>query len=170
MSWENRWRLFGHILRRDREIPANKAMEGFFVSQADKFRGRPITTLPVVLNKDLSSLESCTYCLKTFKHIENLKKIAEQRDQWRILCTRIQKAAEALQSDDYDAERRKVKSSLSSLSLPSSLSLSLPPLSQSPVLPFVGSSTYSILAGVCCQTIFPGPTSPSLSVSPSSFP
>ena len=38
--------------------------------------------------------------------IENLKKIAEQRDQWRILCTGIQKAAEVLQSDDYDAERR----------------------------------------------------------------
>ena len=103
---ENRWRLFGHILRRDREIPANKAMEGFFIPQGDKYRGRPITTLPVVLNNDLSRLESNTYGLKTFKDIENLKKIAEQRDQWRILCTGIQKAAEALQSDDYDAERR----------------------------------------------------------------
>ncbi|KAK3773203.1 hypothetical protein RRG08_025869 [Elysia crispata] len=103
---ENRWRLFGHILRRDREIPANKAMEGFFIPQGDKYRGRPITTLPVVLNNDLSRLESNTYGLKTFKDIENLKKIAEQRDQWRILCTGIQKAAEALQTDDYDAERR----------------------------------------------------------------
>ncbi|GFR73715.1 hypothetical protein ElyMa_003875300 [Elysia marginata] len=103
---ENRWRLFGHILRRDREIPANKAMEGFFVPQGDKYRVRPITILPVVLNNDLSRLESSTYCLKTFKDIENLKKIAEQRDQWRILCTRVQKEAEALQSDDYDAERR----------------------------------------------------------------
>ena len=105
---ENRWRLFGHILRRDREIPAitGIAMEGFFVPQGDKYRGRPITTLPVVLNNYLSRLESSTYCLKTFKDIENLKKIAEQRNQWRILCTRIQKAAEALQSDDYDAERR----------------------------------------------------------------
>ena len=104
------WRLFGHILRRDREIPANKAIEGFFVPQGDKYRGRPITTLPVVLNNDLSRLESSTYCLKTSKDIDNLKKIAEQRDQWRILCTRIQKAVEALQSDDYDAERRSVRS------------------------------------------------------------
>ena len=63
--------------------------------------------MPVVLNNDMSRLESSTCCLKTFKDIENLKKIAEQRDQWRILCTRIQTAAEALQSDDYDAERRK---------------------------------------------------------------
>ena len=72
----------------------------------DYLSRRPITTLPMVLNNDLSRLESSTYCLKTLKNIENLKKIAEQRDQWRILCTRIQKAAEALQSDDYDAERR----------------------------------------------------------------
>ena len=93
-------------LKSDREIPANKAMEGFFVPQGDKYRGGPITTLPVVLNNDLSRLECSNYCLKTFKDIENLKKIAEQRDQWRILCTRIQKAAEALQSDDYDAELR----------------------------------------------------------------
>ncbi|GFR70080.1 reverse transcriptase-like protein [Elysia marginata] len=49
------------------KIPANKAMKGFFVPQGDKYRGRPITTLPVVLNNDLSRLESSTYCLKTFK-------------------------------------------------------------------------------------------------------
>ena len=74
---ENKGRLFGHLLRRDREIPANKAMEGFFVPQGDKFRGTPITTLPVVFNNDLPRLESITYCLKTFKDIENLKKIAK---------------------------------------------------------------------------------------------
>ena len=77
-------------------------MEGFFVPPGDKYRARPITTLPVVLNNDLSRLESSNYCLKTFKDIENLKKIAEQREQ----CTRIHKTAEASQSDDYDAERR----------------------------------------------------------------
>ena len=107
MFWKTDGVCLGIILRRDREFPANKAMEEFFVPQGDKYRGRPITTLPVVLNNDLSRLESSTYCLKTFKDIENLKKIAEQRDQWRILCTRIQKAAEALQSGDYDAERDK---------------------------------------------------------------
>ena len=37
---ENRWRLFGHILRRDREIPANKAMEGFFVPQWGQIQGK----------------------------------------------------------------------------------------------------------------------------------
>ena len=50
---ESRWRLFGHILRRDIDIPANKAMKAFFVPKGDKFRGRLTTTLPTVINKDL---------------------------------------------------------------------------------------------------------------------
>ncbi|GFR74953.1 hypothetical protein ElyMa_000443100 [Elysia marginata] len=51
---ESRWRLFGHILRRDSRIPANQAMSGYFVTEGSKFKGRPLTTLPVVLNRDLS--------------------------------------------------------------------------------------------------------------------
>ena len=50
------------ILRRDREMPIKPWKD----SQGDKYRGRPIT-LPVVLNNDLSRLESNTYGLKTFK-------------------------------------------------------------------------------------------------------
>ena len=90
----------------EKSQPIKPWKDGFFVPQGDKYRGRPISTLPVVLNNDLSRLESSTYCLKTFKDTENLKKIAEQSDRGGILCTRIQKAAEALQSDGYDAERR----------------------------------------------------------------
>ncbi|GFS00836.1 hypothetical protein ElyMa_001081100 [Elysia marginata] len=47
---ESRWRLFGHILRRDSQIPANQAMSGYFVTEGSKFKGRPLTTLPVVLD------------------------------------------------------------------------------------------------------------------------
>ena len=63
-----------------------KPWKDSFFPQGDKYSGRPITPLPVVLNNDLSRLESSTHCLKTLKDIENLKKITEQRDQWRILC------------------------------------------------------------------------------------
>ena len=55
---ENRWRLFGHILRRNIEIPANKSMNSYFATHGKKFRGRPLTTLPVVL---LSSLPFSNY-------------------------------------------------------------------------------------------------------------
>ena len=62
---ENRWRLFGHILRRNIEIPANKSMNSYFATHGKKFRGRPLTTLPVVLNKDLSRLQENTLQLTT---------------------------------------------------------------------------------------------------------
>ena len=87
---ESRWRLFGHILQRNSEIPANKSMNSYFISHRSKFRGRPFTTLPVVLNKDLTSL----------KDLEHLRSVAQNRQTWRKLTTRIREAAEASPSDD----------------------------------------------------------------------
>ncbi|ETP33315.1 hypothetical protein F442_18146, partial [Phytophthora nicotianae P10297] len=49
-----RWGLFGHILRRPRNIPAYLHMEACCTSTGTKWRGRPRTTLPVVLDQDLS--------------------------------------------------------------------------------------------------------------------
>ena len=97
---ENRWRLFGHILRRNIEIPANKSMNSYFATHGKKFRGRPLTTLPVVLNKDLSRLQENTLQLTTREDLEHLRCIARSRQQWRELSTRIRKAAEAPPSDD----------------------------------------------------------------------
>ena len=54
---ESRWRLFGHILCRNEEIPANKAMQLYFHRTEKRFRGRPTTTLPVIINKDLSQIQ-----------------------------------------------------------------------------------------------------------------
>ena len=53
---ESRWRLFGHILRRDECIPANKAMHFYFRKSEHRYLGRPLTSLPITLNKDLSKL------------------------------------------------------------------------------------------------------------------
>ena len=97
---ENRWRLFGHILRRNIEIPANKSMNSYFATHGKKFRGRPLTTLPVVLNKDLSRLQENTLQLTTREDLEHLRCIAQSRQQWRELSTGIRKAAEAPPSDD----------------------------------------------------------------------
>ena len=53
---EQRWELFGHILRRDRNIPAFKAMELYFTNiKAKGLRGKPRTTLPKVLSEDLNA-------------------------------------------------------------------------------------------------------------------
>ena len=49
-----RWSLFGHILRRDKDIPANKSTRAYFILNGNKLGGRPKTTLPRVLNRDLA--------------------------------------------------------------------------------------------------------------------
>ncbi|GFR98469.1 hypothetical protein ElyMa_006350600 [Elysia marginata] len=51
---ESHWRFFSHILRRYIDIPANKAMQAYFEQMACRYRGRPTTTLPVIINKELS--------------------------------------------------------------------------------------------------------------------
>ena len=97
---ENRWRLFGHILRRNSEIPANKSMNSYFISHGSKFRGRPLTTLPVVLNKDLTRVSDDTLQLTSLKDLDHLRSVAQNRQTWRKLTTRIREAAEASPSDD----------------------------------------------------------------------
>ncbi|GFR91455.1 endonuclease-reverse transcriptase [Elysia marginata] len=43
---ESRWRLFGHILRRDSQIPANQAMSGYFVTEGSKFKRTSTNNTP----------------------------------------------------------------------------------------------------------------------------
>ena len=104
---ENRWRLFGHILRRNSEIPANKLMNSYFISPGSKFRGRPLTTLPVVLNKDLTRVSDDKLQLTSLKDLEPLRSVVQNRQTWRKLTKRIREAAEASPSDDLNAEGSK---------------------------------------------------------------
>ena len=48
-----RWRMFGHVLRMDEQVPAKQAMQHFFDERSEIYKGRPRTTLQVVLDKDL---------------------------------------------------------------------------------------------------------------------
>ena len=95
---ESRWRLFGHILRRHEKIPANKAMEAYYTTSGDKFRGRPVTTLPTILNKDLSRLPT-PLKLKTKSDLKHLRFMAQDRKRWQNLTRRIREAAEASSSE-----------------------------------------------------------------------
>ena len=53
MALYAKWKLFGHILRLPLTVPANKAMIAYFSQPGTGRRGRPRTTLPIVLNDDL---------------------------------------------------------------------------------------------------------------------
>ena len=57
-----RWNLFGHILRRDSDIPPpppppNKTTRAYFIQYGHKLRGRSTRTLPIVLNRDLGLID-----------------------------------------------------------------------------------------------------------------
>ena len=105
---ESRRRLFGHILRRNEEITANKAMQLYFHRTKKRFRGRPTTTLPVIINKDLSQTQD-NLSLKSTEDLKYLRSLAQDRDQWKSLTKQIVEIAEASRSDDQDAKSEQVK-------------------------------------------------------------
>ena len=100
-----RWRLIGHVLRREPSIPANKAMAFYFHDNAKRARGKPITTLPMTLNEDLKILQNRSLSLTSQKDLETLRKIAERRQEWITVTADIKKAAEAARSDDIPRGR-----------------------------------------------------------------
>ena len=97
---ENWWRLFGHILGRNSEIPANKSMNSYFISHGSKFIGPPLTTLLVVLNKDLTLVSDDKLQLTSLKDLEHLRSVAQNRQTLRKVTTRIREAAKDSPSDD----------------------------------------------------------------------
>ena len=92
-----RWSLFGHILRRDKDIPANKATRAYFTPHGNKLRGRPKTTLPVVINRDLALIQH-PIRLHTSKDLAEITDLAQDRKRWREMSYQIEKAAEVSQS------------------------------------------------------------------------
>jgi hypothetical protein len=48
-----RWRMFGHTLRKDDNIPAKRATLHYFDKIDAGFQGRPRQTLPLLVDKDL---------------------------------------------------------------------------------------------------------------------
>ena len=114
---KQRWGIIGHILRRDRNIPAFKAMELYFKKiKAKGFRGKPRTTLPKVLNEDLNAYYNKdpitaehNYChrlkLNTKEDLEELRTLAQDRKGWKKLTRAIIfKAGEAATPNGEEAE------------------------------------------------------------------
>ena len=94
----SRWKLLGHILRRDQDIPASKAMIAYYQDLGRKgFRGRRRMTLPVVLNKDLKHEHAS---LETSRDLQELRNLAQDRGEWSALTSRVIEAGEADESDD----------------------------------------------------------------------
>ena len=58
----------------------------FSESEEAKYRGRPITTLPVTLHGDLKRVGDK---LSSERDLENLRKKATDRKQWKLYCTYV---------------------------------------------------------------------------------
>ena len=55
--FQARWRMLGHVLRMNSELPAKEAMSYYFrEEEAGRFRGHPRTTIATVINKDLGDI------------------------------------------------------------------------------------------------------------------
>ena len=61
-------------------------MEGFFAPKRGKFRGRPITAPPTVINKDLYHIPAGELKPKDLNH---LMSIAEDRTKWKRGSRRV---------------------------------------------------------------------------------
>ena len=98
-----RWRLFGHILRRPEDIPANRAMQAYFEpSTKTCYRGKAPISLPKLLDEDLSNsvINTPRYIqedhryhrrlqLKNKQDLDYLTKLAQDRDNWSVMIQQI---------------------------------------------------------------------------------
>ncbi|GFS05294.1 hypothetical protein ElyMa_004678100 [Elysia marginata] len=101
---ESRWRLFGHILRRDKDFPVNKAMQAYFNQMACRYRGKPTTTLPVLTNKEISQAYSHMK-LKTSNDLQTMRLLAQDQNKRKTFTRRTTEFAEATDSDEPEANR-----------------------------------------------------------------
>ena len=101
---QNRWKLFGHVLRSSPETPAQLAMNYYFENlNSRKFRRRPTTTLPNSLHSDIKMLKNYINTgdmykftqLKSIVDLRNLRLLAEDRKTWSTIVKDIYDAAKA---------------------------------------------------------------------------
>ena len=79
-----RWSLFSHILRRDKDIPANKATRVYFIPNGNKLQGRRKTTfplMPIVFNRDLALIQH-PIRLYSSKDLAEITELALDRKCW----------------------------------------------------------------------------------------
>ena len=83
-----RLKLLGHICRLPGEAPAQEAMSAYYVREGGekRFRGRPPSTLPIVLAIELSR---ANISLKSTQDLQTLRKSARDRKEWHAIIQKI---------------------------------------------------------------------------------
>jgi hypothetical protein len=98
--FEDRWKLMGHILRMNDEVPAKKAMTYYFDDHQalGGFRGRPRTTIATKINQDLvdiaeasshkrgrkqATIKELPKTLQSIHDLRQLERLSKNRKTWR---------------------------------------------------------------------------------------
>ena len=117
---EARWTHLGHLLRRSRNLPANKVMSKYFVrrenqgqeTRAATNRSRLLTTIPRILQKDLNKLTEAARMdavavtkFNSSNDLEILRNKAQNRAAWRR-AVEIIGAAATTDWEDRESYRR----------------------------------------------------------------
>ena len=78
-------RMLGHMLRLDRETPAQKSMDLYFADNTRR-RGQPIMCLPIILSTDQTKVDM------QFKNLQDLTALREKaadKDLWSKVVRQI---------------------------------------------------------------------------------
>lgn len=69
--------MFGHVVRMSNGVPAKFVINHYFDPREKSFRGRPRTTLPILLDKDLEVAEARTHHIHEKLGLPKLQPIIE---------------------------------------------------------------------------------------------
>jgi hypothetical protein len=120
-----RWSFFGHVLRQPLEIPANRFMKNYYKRREEDGgqrrvatqRSRCLTTVPRLLQKDLSTLSPAdrtnffggATTLSTGLDLEKLRRLAQNRPHRKKAVGKITEAAESKWGGGEQIGRRRAE-------------------------------------------------------------
>ena len=80
-------------------------MLAYFRQDKPKRKGRQKTSIVTTLRRDLKRLpNSVAFQLKSISDLEELRRTAENRIEWKYITKAIYEAAQVEQSDDYSTD------------------------------------------------------------------
>ena len=99
--------MFGHVLRMTDDTPAKCATIHYFDARNNNFRGRPINTLPIILNKDLEEAAARPHenynqlglpaKMRNVNDLRQLETIANDRSKWKSIVANMHVPPPAMQ-------------------------------------------------------------------------
>lgn len=105
MLLEQRWKLFGHVLRLPLSSPPQLSMTQYYIIDKTS-KGTPRTTLPVLLNKEL--LEHTLIKISSPEDLDWIRNMAQDRTTWKNFTEVIITGAK----EKYDEVRKRKRTDL----------------------------------------------------------